>query len=262
MSESSKTETMERLRSDGRWSEASLWKDAKVKELRESGMKRTDATEEAWRLLEIEYPPLAIEPAGVTGRVVGTTALPIGWGDLSESAPFATEVEWVHQNRVLVVEEKAAGRCVLHWERARQPAPSYGAVNLMEFAATNRKGFMDILQRVKPEGSGDEENVKRERKTLAEIEDLLGRMQQQADESLLADVPNVVQNRVGSLLSDWSRQHSPTLSNAAMASLQANVSALVHGCMEAIGNAQDRKEAEKAKLARIGEMLEKVQERE
>ena len=181
----SKIELTERLRREGRWEEASKRKDEMVKLLRAEGMKRTEAVEEAWRRLAVEYPPLphTAEPEPehgddeaeekAAGRVVGPTTLPAAWGDLPESAPFEVEVEWVHQNRVLVVEERASGKSLLHWERARKPAPSYGAVNLMEFAATNRKGFMDILQRVKPGENGDEENIRREKTSIAEIKRIL-----------------------------------------------------------------------------------------
>jgi len=79
----------------------------------------------------------------------------------------------VHQNRVLVVEDRPGGKSLLHWERARKAAPSYGAVNLMEFAATNRKGFVDILQRVKPGDGGEEESIRREKTSIEEIRKIL-----------------------------------------------------------------------------------------
>ena len=58
----SKIELNDRLRAAGQWSEASVWKSAKIKELRTGGMKRAEATEEAWRLLAVEYPPVLAEP--------------------------------------------------------------------------------------------------------------------------------------------------------------------------------------------------------
>jgi hypothetical protein len=50
MSES-KIQLNERLRHEGRWEEACLWEDAKIKELRAQGMKRSETQEEAWQLL-------------------------------------------------------------------------------------------------------------------------------------------------------------------------------------------------------------------
>jgi len=47
----------DRLRRQGQWGEASVWKDAKIKELRAQGMKRAEAKEEAWRLMAERFPP-------------------------------------------------------------------------------------------------------------------------------------------------------------------------------------------------------------
>ncbi|MCE5269506.1 MAG: hypothetical protein LLG00_16640 [Planctomycetaceae bacterium] len=194
----SKIQLTDRLRREGRWTgDAEDRKNEMIRIFREAGLQKAEASEEAWRRLAEEYPPLPPKPkpdpepepdaesdgshtaaaASVDeGEAVAISPLPEAWGELPESAPFEAEVEWVHQNRVLVVEELAGKRSKLHWHRARKPAPSYGAVNLMEYAATNRKGFMDILQKVKPAAAGDEENVRRERRSIAEIEDLLEKM--------------------------------------------------------------------------------------
>jgi len=69
MSES-KIGLTERLRQEGRWGEASKFKDQTVKKLRGEGMKRAEAAEEAWRRMAEAYPPLAApgpapEPAAV-----------------------------------------------------------------------------------------------------------------------------------------------------------------------------------------------------
>jgi hypothetical protein len=185
----------DRLRAVGLWAEAAEWKNDRVRELRASGMTRGEATEEAWRLLELQYPPpppLAEpepDPVNDNGEdvvVVGSSLLPDAWGELPDSASFETEVEWVHQNRVLVVEERPGGRAIIHWDRARRPAPSYGAVNLMEFAATNRKGFMDILQRVKPGNSGEDELLRRDKVPRDEIIRILDGLGETAKNSPLA----------------------------------------------------------------------------
>lgn len=55
MSES-KVVAMDRLRQDGRWSEASEFRDKIRKELRASGMNRSQAAEEAWIRMMAEYP--------------------------------------------------------------------------------------------------------------------------------------------------------------------------------------------------------------
>jgi len=59
----SKIDLTERLRREGRWAEASKFKDETVKKLRKEGLKRAEAGEQAWRKMAEAYPPLpAAEP--------------------------------------------------------------------------------------------------------------------------------------------------------------------------------------------------------
>jgi len=253
----SKIELTERLRREGRWAEASKFKDTALKEFRAKGMKRTEAAEAAWGAMATAFPPLPpIEPPPIlpptvaskppsaleeaascqTGHAAGFTMIPAAWGTIPDSAPLDAEVDWVHQNRVLVVEERPGGSVRLHWDRARKPAPSFGAINLMEFAATNRKGFMDILQRVKPDG-GEAEIVQREKKSVAEIRKILQQMNAEIDAKLLDDVSQGVRDRVRALLGDWSRRHALTLSEEAATSLEAHVADLVQHCLDATAKA-------------------------
>jgi hypothetical protein len=192
----SKIELTERLRREGRWSEASRWKDQTIKELRAGGMKRAEASEEGWRRMAAEFPPLvaataaepqaespaesSIEPSSSTAArsiasststnssSTATTAtigdsIPDAWGTIPAKALLEVEFEWVHQNRFLVIQERPSGPVRLDWTRARSPAPSYGAIGLMQFAAANPKGFVDTLVKLRaaeeesqgaPDGSG------------------------------------------------------------------------------------------------------------
>ena len=239
----SKIALTERLRREGRWAEASKLKDEAIKEAKKAGMKSNEAKDAGWDAMEKAYPPLpsTAEPEHgddeteekAAGRAVGPTTLPVAWGELSDSAPFEVEVEWVHQNRVLVVEERAGGASRLHWDRARKPAPSYGAVNLMEFAATNRKGFMDILQRVKPGENGDEENIRREKVKIREIQRILDEMNEGMDADLRADVPKVLQQRVRDMLSNWIKHSGVALADDSRAHLDSAIVTLIRDSMRA-----------------------------
>lgn len=243
-----KSELYDRLRAAGLWPEAAAWKDAKVKELRAQGMSRAAAKEEAWQRLEQQYPPAAEpakepaepkpepedEPEDRAEVSVSASRLPDAWGVLPDSAPFDAEVEWVHQNMVLVIEERGSKRPEFHWERAQRPAPSYGAVNVMHFAATNRKGFVDILQRMKPGMAGDEEVVRREKVKIAEIRRILEELRG----AKATHAPEAVRDRVEGALADWGRQHGVTLSADAADALQAHVVDLV---VETTGEAAEEK---------------------
>ena len=71
----SKVVAMDRLRQDGRWNEASEFRDRVRTELRASGMNRSQAAEEAWVRMIAEYPApesesgeeLVVEPAWPSG---------------------------------------------------------------------------------------------------------------------------------------------------------------------------------------------------
>jgi hypothetical protein len=74
----SKIGLTERLRREGRWAEASRFKDQTVKTLRGEGMKRAEAGEAAWRRMAEAYPPLAIagpvpESAAADGLATGAS---------------------------------------------------------------------------------------------------------------------------------------------------------------------------------------------
>ena len=241
----SKIELTERLRREGGWAEASKFKDTALKEFRSKGMKKAEAAEAAWEAMADAFPPCPpTEPPPtdddpgrcVSGCLTGSSTIPDTWGEIPDSAPLEAEVDWVHQNRVLVVEDRPSGSPRLHWERARRPAPSFGAVNLMEFAATNRKGFMDILQRVKPAtDDGDEERIqKQERMRIADMRGVLEGLHKKWEEDLLADVPGTVREGVRSQLADWTRRFGLSLPEGASTSLEAHIASLVQDSAKAI----------------------------
>ena len=77
----SKIELTERLRREGRWAEASLFKDRKVKELRSQGVKRPQAADQAWEAMATEFPPLpkpAPDPVSAADRNPKPSAMVAG----------------------------------------------------------------------------------------------------------------------------------------------------------------------------------------
>jgi hypothetical protein len=205
-----KQEARARWRLEGREREVQAFRDKLESELRASGLTLVQASKRAFRKALTAFPAPEGEPARAPaspprprGRprvrpsqraplpvpdpteawdnweeAITEHGFPDTWGSLPDSAALDVEVEWVHQNRVLVVEDRPGKPSLFHWERAQKPPPSYGAVNLMEFAANNRKGFMDILQRVKPGMDGEENMVRREKVKVEEIRRVLEQMRE------------------------------------------------------------------------------------
>jgi hypothetical protein len=100
---------------------------------------------------------------------------PKAWGDVPSSAPISADIEWASGNRSLIVEKRNGKASVFHWERAATPPPSTFATDLIEYSDTNRKGFMDLVLKVKTATDDESEvdGMRRERKSLAEIENIL-----------------------------------------------------------------------------------------
>jgi len=83
---------------------------------------------------------------------------PKWWGEIPLTSKLSDDVEWVRQNRVLVVEERADGPALLWLGRSATAAPSFAALDLLELSTTNRKGFHDLAARVamgSVEGAGE-----------------------------------------------------------------------------------------------------------
>jgi len=178
----SKIELTERLRAEGRWAEASDFKETARGDFRAKGMKRAEAAEAAWEAMAEAYPPLPVAESPANPGVpeaVATDASPIPWPDLPTVGDFGEEVRWVHQQYIRIVEEGLRGR-VIHWDRASVKPPSAGACSLARWAAENRTAFYkDMLPKImaKADDQAEEEaNIRRERMAIDEIRGLLAQM--------------------------------------------------------------------------------------
>ena len=180
----SKYDLTVRLRKEGRWAEASLFKDNEIRRLRAEGVViRSECNDKAWELMEEKYPPLPV--AEVESEVTQAIAVdPNPWTDLPSDADFNEEVRWVHQQYALIVEETPRGR-VIHWDRATKPPPSHGARSLALWAADNRNNrtafYKDVLPKAMSaaSNSGDEaDSIREEKRSIAEVQRILEKMSQ------------------------------------------------------------------------------------
>jgi hypothetical protein len=176
----SKMALTDRLRKEGRWEEASLFKDEVIKKLRLEKTYKTkfEAAEDAWEQMEAKYPPLP-ETEIAKEEKATVSISPIPWQDLPTKAEFSKEVEWVHQQFVLIVEETPRGRKIL-WDNASEPPPSTGACSMALWAADNRTAFYkDILPKAMTSATpgGDEDGlVREEKKSIAEVQRIIEKM--------------------------------------------------------------------------------------
>lgn len=169
----SKIDLTDRLRREGRWAEASRFKDTALTDFRSKGMKKAEATEAAWDAMEEAFPPLSpVEPPKVSQGVESLTvpAVPeeeAGIDSLLErtgnnDADLPRDVLWAYD----------------HLENRRvkpHDAPSLGAWSLLKWARDYRSRFFEQLLpkalAVKP--AEDEKMVRWEKRRIEEIEAMI-----------------------------------------------------------------------------------------
>jgi len=185
----SKIELTERLRRDGRWAEASKFKDTVLAEYRQKGLKRDDASKAAWEAMEQAFPPkVAVEVPrdsdredAVDTQVQGLSDIPADWPQLPGNASLQAEIGWCQANRLRVVEERASGVVIVHLDRARSPAPSWAALGWLETSIRVYSKYIDVVAKALKDEETEQEMVKRERMAIDEIRSLLAEMQKDGE---------------------------------------------------------------------------------
>ena len=230
----SKIELTERLRREGRWEEASSFRETARADFRAKGMARKEAVEAAWDATAEAYPPLpVVDPATAadSGRVQGLGDIPPAWPELPANASLQAELAWVQSNRLLVVEERPSGATRVHLDRARSPAPSWSALSWLETSIRTYSKYVDVVARSLKDERDEQEMVRRERMQIDEIHGLLEEMQDQWAEELLANTPETIRTKVRSLLDDWAGRSSLTIPDNSKADLAGHVCELVDQCV-------------------------------
>ena len=138
----SKIEITERLRREGRWAEASLWRDSRRRELRADGATRQEANDQSWNEIGEKFPALNEEAETLLLPVYPLAineALAVGPSltDCDNGPPnFVQDGHWVYAN--------------LENQRATAiAAPSAGAWSMLKWARKSPdKFFQTILPKV------------------------------------------------------------------------------------------------------------------
>jgi hypothetical protein len=236
----SKIELTERLRHEGRWSEASQFKDEALRKLRSDGMTKADAADEAWRRMAAQYPPLAHigEPVPEGPKTATADPSPTQWPrDTEHDIDIDALLDRLGDRRpsdlirdTLWAYENLANRRI-----KANDAPSCGAWALLEWARQYRNRFFEqvLPKAMLNRPSEDEENVRREKTKIADIEGILEQLNEGMDEELRADVPGVLQQRVRDMLSNWGQQSGVSLPADARTCLDSAVVGLLRDSLRA-----------------------------
>lgn len=173
----SRIDLTDRLRTEGRWAEASQFKDQELRKLRVGGMSKSEASETAWEAMAEKYPPLPdVETAAASVRIQGLGDIPASWGEIPANASLQAELAWVQSNRLAVVFEQANGDAVVRLELSRLPAPSWAALSWLETSILFPNKFADISVKATQNQEDEQEHVRREKMAIDEIRGLLAEM--------------------------------------------------------------------------------------
>ncbi len=125
----------DRLRREGRWEEASLFRDESRKQIRAEGKSKAEAREASWAAMLVKYPPL---PAEACGEDESETD-----GTQAELAELVARTEG--QEAYLVDDLQWAYENYLDNSITPQDAPSRGAWMTMKFARSSPNKFMELV---------------------------------------------------------------------------------------------------------------------
>ncbi len=123
----SKINLTHRLEREGRWDEASRFKDEHIAKLRAEGKNRKEAQQAAWEALEQQFPPLEAEPAGSEEGAYPADLIETG---ALASNDFHDDARWVYHN-IAVADVKP------------EDAPTPGAWALLKWAKRNEDRFFE-----------------------------------------------------------------------------------------------------------------------
>ena len=254
----SKIGSTERLRREGRWNEACMFRDGERARLRREGRSRLDATDESWAMMLKSFPPLPAvgatpaQPAAEQQTAEDPPAespdslCPVGVGEravcVSEPAP---EISETVLTRLRGNSPDLARDILWAYERLEdrgarpEDAPSLGAWALLKWARDYRNRFFEqvlpkALAASKAGGAGGGDDPEDADPGIEEIERMLEGLHTAWEEALAQDVPGVVAAKVYSLLHDWKWRFSLELPTDAKDSLSRRLAALANDCIKAV----------------------------
>jgi len=205
----SRSAATNRLHREGRWEEASIYRDNVRRELRAQKVPRTEANDRAWTAMIENFPPLAV-PAQAS----------VADADPSieeETIDFAALLERTKGNRPDLDRDALWAYEQLDVITATpDAAPSLGAWGLLKWARGNRNRFFEqVLPKVAASKKKRDEERKRsfvdeddvvEDRGIEELRMMIRKRLMLERERFLADSPKAIEQRVRGTLSDWTQR--------------------------------------------------------
>lgn len=183
-----------RLEREGRWSQVEPVRDQMMRDAKSAFPDKE--SRQAWVYAELDrmYPPLATEQPHTEvsdiyrkvetavhhdGQIQGLSDLPAGWPQLPANASLASEIGWVQANRLRIVQERPGGATRVQLGQALSPAPSWAALGWLETSIRSYAKFVDVAAKVSGDSNAESEVMRRERKSIEELEAIINEMMPQ-----------------------------------------------------------------------------------
>jgi|GEM_PF-1607722 len=221
MTESKITAT-DRLRREGRWEEASLWRDNKRKQLRAEGKSKTDANDASWQAMIDEFPPLPQEEVPSDEPSAPMELLDIDCND--DRPDMSRDILWVYENLI----QKSVNA---------EDAPSLGAWALLQWARMNRNRFFEqVLPKAKAtekEAAADRDRQEDEAQ-VEEIHKLIDDAKNGWSREIVDNMDQNLRHTVLSRLDKWQAEYELDLPADAREGLLLRMSRIVHEAVDAL----------------------------
>jgi hypothetical protein len=190
MTESKITAT-DRLRKEGRWEEASLWRDKKRKQLKTEGQTRTEANDASWQAMIEQFPPLPAAPEEPSEAVEL-----LDMGNYDDQPDLSRDVLWTYEN-------------LARKDVTAVDAPSLGAWDLLQWARKNRNLF---FERVLPKAMTAKEKKSGELEVeedpgIEYLDQLINDAVVAWEHEAVADMDATIKKTVKAYMEDWERKY-------------------------------------------------------
>lgn len=221
----SKIAATERLRREGRWEEASAYREAERERFKAEGHKGA-ASEMAWTSMLERFTPLPVEE--LPSRPVGEAVEKMSDEDLDallaksgDGKPdFHADVMFAYWN-------------LENYRAKPADAPSMGAWSVLQFARGNRNRFFEQVLPKALAKTHDEQEDDAPLDDLTEIRRHLHDAQQRWREEFWHNSPAEVKTAVVNSLDEWQRLCDVELSQGVRDELELAVACVVNKCLNA-----------------------------
>ena len=222
----SKIVATDRLRKEGRWEEASLWRDNNRKQFRAEGKSKTDANDASWQAMIEQFPPLQTDgpSKGSLSNVV--ELLDFDSDDYNGSTNLSRDIEWTYENLAMKgIEAK--------------DAPSLGVWSMLVWARDNPNRFFEqMLPKSKLIEKHAEEDIGRQedKAQIADIHKLIDKAKLDWQQEVVADMDKAIREKVTSRMAVWEKQFQLDLPKDAREGLSLRMLRIVKEAVDAMAN--------------------------